>query len=382
MNFQPNPQYYAAVPQVTGAENMLQHGYIGLSFGSHTESFFASVLKTSPRYLQVGFNAPGWATAFYIDPINNIAVPANAMSSRGYLIMVLDYRADLSRGTIIPQIPWFPQTPRDVRKYVTDSVLQLPIFLRQDDGTIGMSLSDVVHGNFRRLVDSVRQVNVGGRTSVHIRINVSVPLACTFFFFKPCSFPRQKWPGYNEWKRQFQTRDETPNRNPITIEKFVRHIGRSVDKFMSVSSLHFFRVCYFCRIQFIDRGFRVPFRNCTKQTLGGESGSMESPATTSFWSALYTSRRAAGCPSYSSIADYSRLTPEFHMTGNQHRLPRSSNNDFGTFKSICVDSMWASVPLYHYCTCARSWASFINRTQSDHLAIQTTTHRLCRLSTC
>jgi hypothetical protein len=44
-----------------------------------------------------------------------------------------------------------------------------------------MSLPDVVHGNFRRLVDSVRQVNVGGRTSVHIRINVS--WRRTFFFF-------------------------------------------------------------------------------------------------------------------------------------------------------------------------------------------------------
>ncbi|KAH9973793.1 hypothetical protein BGW80DRAFT_1171436 [Lactifluus volemus] len=127
--------------------------------------------------------------------------------------MVLDYRADLSRGTIIPQVPWFPQTPRDMRKYVTDAILQLPIFLRQDDGTIGMSLSDVLHGNFRRLVDSVQQMDVGGRTSVHVRIN---------------------WPGYSEWKRQFQTRDETPSRNPITFEKFVRHIGRSVDKFMSV----------------------------------------------------------------------------------------------------------------------------------------------------
>lgn len=175
MNFQPNQPHYVTVPPTTGAENMLQHGYIGLTFGSHTESFFASVLKASPRYLQVGFSAPGWPTAFYIDPINNIAVPANAMSARGYLIMVLDYRADLSRGMLVPQIPWFPQTPRDVRKYVTDAVLQLPIFLRQDDGSIGMSLSDVVHGNFRRLVDSVRQVNVGGRTSVHIRINVSIP---------------------------------------------------------------------------------------------------------------------------------------------------------------------------------------------------------------
>jgi hypothetical protein len=175
----PMPTFYTPPP--TGADSMLQHGYIGHTFGSHTDSFFSSVLKTPPRLLQVGFSAPGWPAAFFIAPIDDIAVRANAMSARGHLMMVLDYRADLSRGIVVPQIPWFPQTPRDVRKYVTDAVLQLPIFLRQDDGTIGMSLSDVVHGNFRRLIDSVQQVNVGGRTSVHIRINVSAFQGGCFF---------------------------------------------------------------------------------------------------------------------------------------------------------------------------------------------------------
>ena len=182
MNFAPPTVYQP--PPVTGAENMYQHGYIGLAFGSHTESFFTAVLKTSPRVLQVGFSAPGWPGAFFITHINNPSVSANAMSSRGYLMIILDYGADLSRGTIVPQLPWFPQTPRDMRKYVTDAVLQLPIFLRQDDGTIGMSLSDVIHGNFRRLMDSVQQVNVGGRTSVHVRINVSVLLGSMYYYSK------------------------------------------------------------------------------------------------------------------------------------------------------------------------------------------------------
>ena len=179
MNFVPTVHH---PPPATGTENMYQHGYIGLTFGPQTESFFSAVLKTSPRALQVGFSAPGWPGAFFITHINNPNVTANAMSSRGYLMIVLDYRADLLRGTIVPQVPWFPQTPRDMRKYVTDAVLQLPIFLRQDDGTIGMSLSDVIHGNFRRLMDSVQQVNVGGRTSVHVRINVSVLLGSVFYF--------------------------------------------------------------------------------------------------------------------------------------------------------------------------------------------------------
>lgn len=179
MNFVPTVHHPSPA---TGAENMYQHGYIGLTFGPQTESFFSAVLKTSPRALQVGFSAPGWPGAFFITHINNPTVSANAMSSRGYLMIVLDYRADLSRGTIVPQVPWFPQTPRDMRKYVTDAVLQLPIFLRQDDGTIGMSLSDVIHGNFRRLMDSVQQVNVGGRTSVHVRINVSALLGSNVLF--------------------------------------------------------------------------------------------------------------------------------------------------------------------------------------------------------
>jgi hypothetical protein len=178
MDFAPTAHYS---PPATGAETCTSMVTSGSHLGLHTESFFSSVLKTSPRALQVGFSAPGWPGAFFIAHINNPTVTANAMSSRGYLMIVLDYRADLSRGTIVPQVPWFPQTPRDMRKYVTDAVLQLPIFLRQDDGTIGMSLSDVIHGNFRRLVDSVQQVNVGGRTSVHVRINVSVLLGSMFY---------------------------------------------------------------------------------------------------------------------------------------------------------------------------------------------------------
>ena len=167
---------------------MLRLGYIGLTFGLHAESFFSGVLKTSPRFLQVGFSAPGWPGSFYISPIGTLAISANAMSSRGYLVMVLDYRADISRGTIIPQVPWSPRSPRDLRRYVTDAVLQLPIFLRRDDGRIGMSLSDVVLGNFRRLIDSVQPMNGGGRTSVHVRINVSIPCLKCFIIFS-CFYP-------------------------------------------------------------------------------------------------------------------------------------------------------------------------------------------------
>jgi hypothetical protein len=46
-----------------------------------------------------------------------------------------------------------------------------------------------------------------------------------------------QWPGYNEFKRQVQIRDETPAKNPITVAKFAHHIGRSVEAFLRVSFL-------------------------------------------------------------------------------------------------------------------------------------------------
>jgi hypothetical protein len=46
-----------------------------------------------------------------------------------------------------------------------------------------------------------------------------------------------QWPGYNEFKRQVQIRDETPAKNPITIGKFAHHIGRSIEAFLRVSLL-------------------------------------------------------------------------------------------------------------------------------------------------
>jgi hypothetical protein len=44
-----------------------------------------------------------------------------------------------------------------------------------------------------------------------------------------------QWPGYEHWKRQIPTRDETSERNPITLGRFMKRVGTSVDKFFSVS---------------------------------------------------------------------------------------------------------------------------------------------------
>lgn len=45
-----------------------------------------------------------------------------------------------------------------------------------------------------------------------------------------------QWPGYIEYKRQVQIRDETSQRNSISIFRFAHHIGRSVDSFIKAEA--------------------------------------------------------------------------------------------------------------------------------------------------
>ena len=46
-----------------------------------------------------------------------------------------------------------------------------------------------------------------------------------------------QWRGYREFKRQVQIRDETPNRNTITLSKFAQHVGRTVEAFLKTAQV-------------------------------------------------------------------------------------------------------------------------------------------------
>jgi len=46
-----------------------------------------------------------------------------------------------------------------------------------------------------------------------------------------------QWPGYDDWRRQIPTRDQTYSRSPITVARFMKHVGTSVNNFINVSFL-------------------------------------------------------------------------------------------------------------------------------------------------
>ncbi|KAH9023167.1 hypothetical protein EDB85DRAFT_335892 [Lactarius pseudohatsudake] len=124
-------------------------------------------------------------------------------------IPLLDYSSWATQGTIVPQRRWTPSDRLGVRRHVEGADLQLPIYFVNSNGSIGFPLSDILRGCDRGLHNANSFAPLGGRATTHIRIN---------------------WPGYTYWKRQVATRDETRAHNPITVARFMKCIGTSVDK--------------------------------------------------------------------------------------------------------------------------------------------------------
>ncbi|KAF8261612.1 hypothetical protein EI94DRAFT_1557192, partial [Lactarius quietus] len=116
--------------------------------------------------------------------------------------------------TVVPQQRWLPANSVDFQRHVVDAVLQLPIFFFNHNGSIGFSLWDILRGCDRDLRNSNDFAPLGGKFTTRIVINVS----------------------YESWMRQIPARDETYARNPITMARFMKHVGTSVDKLFRVRS--------------------------------------------------------------------------------------------------------------------------------------------------
>ncbi|KAH8987177.1 hypothetical protein EDB92DRAFT_1801539, partial [Lactarius akahatsu] len=188
-------------------------GFVARTFGPRDADHYFMFLFRSPlsRYLP---------NLVYLQGAWYISRGANLMqgTSPGVPFQhtpLLDYSSCGTQGTIVPQKRWNPAEDVDVRRHVEGAILQLPIYFVNSNGSIGLPLSDILRGCDRDLHNANSFATLGGESTTHIRIN---------------------WPGSTYWKRQVPTRDETRERNPITLARFMRHIGTSVDKFFKVRS--------------------------------------------------------------------------------------------------------------------------------------------------
>ncbi len=89
---------------------------------------------------------------------------------------LLDRSISATQGTIVPQGRWTPADEVDIRRHVESAQLQLPIFFVNHNGSLGFWLPDILRGCDRDLHNANSFAPLGGKTTTHIRINVSPSL--------------------------------------------------------------------------------------------------------------------------------------------------------------------------------------------------------------
>ncbi|KAH9051297.1 hypothetical protein EDB83DRAFT_1301143 [Lactarius deliciosus] len=203
--------------QVLPAGDVLVDGFVSQTFKPEdANNYFMLLLRTPPsqhflRYYGIVYHQGAW----YITRNANLVGTSPGVPLQ--TTPLLDYSSSGTQGTILPQRRWSPADEVDVRRHVEGANLQLPIYFVNTNGSIGFPLPDILRGCDRDLHNANSFATLGGRSTTHIRIN---------------------WPGYMYWKRQVATRDETRERNPITLARFMRHVGTSVNNFLRECTAH------------------------------------------------------------------------------------------------------------------------------------------------
>jgi hypothetical protein len=142
-------------------------GFISNTFSPQgADDFLALLLKTSDFLRHISYSKGVW----YI--IRNVQPPSLGVSTPNYSLP-LDYSVRTTQGTVIPQDRWIPTDKVDIRRHVEGGALQLPIFFRNRCGGIGFWLPDILQGRHHDLYNGDRKAPLGGKTTTHIRINVS-----------------------------------------------------------------------------------------------------------------------------------------------------------------------------------------------------------------
>ena len=141
-------------------------------------NYFMLLLNMPPsqcflQYYRIVFQRGAW----YISYNGNLVQG----TSPGVLLQptLLDYNMETTQGTVVPQRRWTPVDAVDVRRFVESAVLQLPIFFVNHNGNLGFRLPDILHGCDRDLQNANTFAPLGGRTTTHIRIDVSLFLVTT-----------------------------------------------------------------------------------------------------------------------------------------------------------------------------------------------------------
>jgi len=141
------------------SDDILVDGYIAQTFTPQDASaFFTLLLRTPDVRSHVSYTRGVWYMDYAQHP------------SSGF---PLDFSVRSMEGTVVPQRRWTPADEFDIRRHVQEATLQPPIFFVNRNGGVGFWLPDILEGRDGDLYNRDSHAPLGGRTTTHIRINVS-----------------------------------------------------------------------------------------------------------------------------------------------------------------------------------------------------------------
>ena len=151
---------------------LLVDGYISQTFKSRAaEQYFLNLLKcTSTTPYVTWHDTDREEVSFFVHSVPpHIPVLSPKPTDR----WLLD-RGIIDRGTVVPQTIWSPLSAADIRQYVENAELQMPVFFEDKDGGLGLSLEASTDGQCHVLRDGSDPAPLGQKSTTHIRIVVSM----------------------------------------------------------------------------------------------------------------------------------------------------------------------------------------------------------------
>jgi hypothetical protein len=143
-------------------------GFIARTFSPQGAHDFFTVLLRTPDYLQycrISYSRGVW---YITQNAPHVPQPSQGIPTQ-ISPLPLDFRVGTTQGTVVPQPRWVP-----AGRHVHDATLQLPIFfVNRNNGAVGFWLPDILQGRDGDLHNRNSHASLGGRTTTHIRINVS-----------------------------------------------------------------------------------------------------------------------------------------------------------------------------------------------------------------
>ena len=155
------------------ASDVLVDSFLANMFSPRDANTFFTLLLGTPdflRYYRVAYSRGVW---YLTQNAPHVQRPSVGIQTQN-LPLALDFSVKETQGTVVPQRRWIPTDVVDFRRFVTEAELQLPIFFVNRNGGVGFWLPDILHCRDHDLYNRDSEASLGGVTTTHIRINVSL----------------------------------------------------------------------------------------------------------------------------------------------------------------------------------------------------------------